>query len=211
MTLLFIHFSMQTQYRMLAKSHNTTNSHVAPWAWCWSHTEPIWARGEFSEAKAARPGSRTFTTSKTGDVPYSNSTRLAFELKTASAAPAAMKREGFSPRSRSPEPEPNVNRSLPRVSFATASCSAGECSAARADELSGHGSAMIQQGGGSRWEGTPPASCHTAGPGQNGRQNLLFLSWLHFPKCVTLPDRGEGGEGERRGEGGVFPSSGTWE
>lgn len=51
---------------------------------------------ERREAKAAGSGPRSFTTSKAGDVPYST-TRLAFELKTASAAPAATKGKGFLP------------------------------------------------------------------------------------------------------------------
>lgn len=106
---------MQTQYTIIAKSHNITNSHITPRARCWSHTEPSWARGELSEAKPAGPGSRTFTTSKAGDIPYSSAC-LAFELKTASTAPAAMKREGFLPAAA----QPRLSRMLTGLCLASA-------------------------------------------------------------------------------------------
>lgn len=56
-------------------------------------------------------------TSKAGDVPYSSSARLAFELKTASAAPAAMKREGFLPAAA----RPRLSRMLTGLCLASAS------------------------------------------------------------------------------------------
>lgn len=108
-----------------------------------------------------------------------------------------MEREGFSPRSLSPAPEPNVNRSGRQSLLATASCPAGGCS-----EPSGHGPAMIQQGGGSLPVGRH-TSCelsHTASGDGAKRETELALSVMAaFTKMPNLDlIQGEGGEGERR-------------
>lgn len=130
-------------------------------------------KGVFREAKAAGSGPRSFTTSKAGDVPYS-SARLAFELKTASAAPAAMKGKGFLPATVRPRLSRMLTGLLLASRLATASCSTGEYFVPRANKLSGHRSTMIQQGGGSPSEGTPTMNCHTAGLGENGRSCSIY-------------------------------------
>lgn len=139
---------MQTQYRITAKSpqrHEFARSSPSPVLI--AHRAYLSKRGVF-RGKSCRTTQSDFHYLK-GDVPY-GSARLAFELKTASVAPAAMKREGFLPAAARPRLSRMLTGLCLSASSATASCSAGECSAARADELSGHGSAMIQQGGGSR-------------------------------------------------------------
>lgn len=138
-----------------------------------SHGAYLCKKGVFREAKAAGSGPRSFTTSKAGDVAYST-TRLAFELKTASAAPAATKEKGFLPATVRPRLSRMLTGLLLASRLATASCSTGEYFVPRADELSGHRSTMIQQGGGSPSEGTPTANCHTTGLGENGRSCSIY-------------------------------------
>lgn len=135
-------------------------------------------RAYFRAARAAASSPRSFTTSKAGDIPYS-SARLAFKLKTASTAPAAMKGKGFLPVT--------IRRRLRRMLTGLLLAprhhlmlygGIGRSPSRRAVRPSLHDDSA---------RGWLPAGRHTyrelSYRGAGGKwEKLLYLSWLHFPK-----------------------------